>query len=218
MIRVYFWKVPSARILWAIFHMALDRIPLKRNKSIRFWKLLGTGKGETFTPRDADAHRWGILVVIAPDALEDFERTVISRWRKIALNEFSATLAPIASHGSWSRKTPFASTAPSGWSGEVVAITRARIKWRKNLRFWNAVPPVTGALRTSPGFLGAIGIGEAPLGLQGTFSLWRNDKSLKDFAYRDSAHAGVIRATHREQWYAEELFARFAVIEKAGVL
>ena len=99
-----------------------------------------------------------------------------------------------------------------------IAITRARIKWLKNIKFWSSVPPVTGALRESAGLIGAIGIGEAPLGLQGTFSLWRDESSLKEFAYRGVAHTRVIKSTHREQWYAEELFARFAVIDKAGTL
>lgn len=219
MIRIYFWRIPSSRILWAILHMALDRIPLKRNSSISFWKLLGTGKGETFTPRDADPRRWGLLVVIDPGALDEFENTFIARWRKIALDEFSATLQTISSHGSWSGKTPFRSTElVNGSDHEVVAITRARIKWLKNIKFWSAVPPVTGALRDSDGLIGAIGIGEAPLGLQGTFSLWRDDRSLKEFAYRGVAHTRVIKSTHREQWYAEELFARFAVLDKTGTL
>ena len=219
MIRIYFWKVPSSRILWAILHMALDRIPLKRNRSISFWKLLGTGKGETFTPRDADARRWGLLVVIDPQALKRFEDSVVARWRRIALDEFSATLQTISSHGSWSGKTPFHLTESiNSHNNEVVAITRARIKWHKNFRFWSSVPPVTGALRDSAGLIEAIGIGEAPLGLQGTFSLWRDDHSLKEFAYRSGAHTNVIKATHREQWYAEELFARFEVIDKAGAL
>ena len=219
MIRIYFWRIPSSRILWAILHMALDRIPLKRNKSISFWKLLGTGKGETFTPRDAAADRWGLLVVIDPAALDEFENNFIAHWRKFALDEFSATLQTISSHGSWSGKTPFRSTElVNGSNHEIVAITRARIKWRKNLKFWSSVPPVTGALRESAGLIGAIGIGEAPLGLQGTFSLWRDESSLKEFAYRGAAHTRVIKATDREQWYAEELFARFAVVDKTGTL
>ena len=127
MIRIYFWRIPSSRILWAILHMALDRIPLKRNSSISFWKLLGTGKGETFTPRDADPRRWGLLVVIDPGALEEFENTFIAHWRKFALDEFSATLQTISSHGSWSGKTPFHLTESiNSHNNEVVAITRAR--------------------------------------------------------------------------------------------
>ena len=64
MIKVYFWRVPKRYIPWAFSRMALDRIALWRMEGVSFWKLLGTGKGETFTPRDGDATRWGLLVVI----------------------------------------------------------------------------------------------------------------------------------------------------------
>jgi hypothetical protein len=61
-----------------------------------------------------------------------------------------------------------------------------------------------------------IGIGEAPIGLQGTFSLWRSAAALNEFAYRRPAHTDVIQRTDRERWYAEELFARFAVRSVSG--
>ena len=219
MIRIYFWKVSSLRIPWAVTQMALNRIPLQRNKEISFWKLLGTGKGETFTPRDADSRRWGLIVNIEVSALSDFHNSrLIKRWRENSLEEFSATLNPIASQGRWSGKTPFTSQPDKSWNGHVAAITRARIKWRKNSLFWRSVPPVTMSLRNSPGLIAAIGIGEAPIGLQGTFSLWENPASIKEFAYRGQAHREVIAATQREQWYAEELFARFAVTEMKGTL
>jgi hypothetical protein len=61
-----------------------------------------------------------------------------------------------------------------------------------------------------------IGIGEAPVGLQGTFSIWRDARALSDFAYRAPEHASVIRRTRELGWYAEELFARFAVLDARG--
>jgi hypothetical protein len=73
-------------------------------------------------------------------------------------------------------------------------------------------------LHQSPGLLNAIGIGEAPIGLQGTFSIWKDAASLRDFAYKGQAHSEAIRATSANQWYSEELFARFAVIEERGLL
>jgi hypothetical protein len=73
-------------------------------------------------------------------------------------------------------------------------------------------------LHQSPGLLNAIGIGEAPIGLQGTFSIWQDAASLRDFAYKGQAHSEAIRATSANQWYSEELFARFAVIEERGLL
>ena len=118
------------------------------------------------------------------------------------------------------RRAPFDQIpkASSDWNGKVVAITRARIKWRKNFIFWNSVPPVTTSLHSSPGLISAIGIGEAPIGLQGTFSIWESGEAVKNFAYSGAAHKEAIKATHRHAWYAEEMFARFALIESRGSL
>ena len=200
--------------------MALDRRALRRNRNISFWKLLGTGKGETFTPRDADPRRWGLILNIEEGSLEEFENSkLMRRWNERALDRFEALLKPIAVHGKWSRRNPFKSEiAPIDWNGKVVAITRARIKWRKNFLFWRSVPPVTLSLKSAPGLIGAIGIGEAPIGLQGTFSIWEDPKTISYFAYRGEAHKEVIAATAREKWYAEEMFGRFALINSSGVL
>ena len=77
---------------------------------------------------------------------------------------------------------------------------------------------MTTSLRGSAGLRAAIGIGEAPIGLQGTFSLWESSAALRDFAYKGAAHSAAIAATEKLQWYAEELFARFAVIDESGSL
>ena len=201
--------------------MGLDRISLWRMSGVTFWKLLGAGKGETFTPRDADPLRWGLLVVLEQDQLETLENSaLIRRWRDKSVTEFSADLSPISVHGKWSKKEPFQSigVVDKSWNGQVAAITRARIKWRKNLIFWRSVPPVTESLRSSSGLVSAIGIGEAPIGLQGTFSLWESGDAVRNFAYRGEAHKAAIAATHREDWYAEELFARFAVTRSNGAI
>ncbi|MFM8961162.1 MAG: spheroidene monooxygenase [Actinomycetota bacterium] len=218
--RIYFWKVNRSKIIWAIFRMALDRRTLKRNPAIKFWKLLGTGKGETFTPKDADPKRWGLLITIEESALGEFESSrFMNRWNSNSESQFAATLKTIAVHGKWSGKNPFKpEVAPIDWNGKVVAITRARIKWRKNFLFWRSVPPVTASLKAAPGLVKAIGIGEAPIGLQGTFSIWEDPKTISYFAYRGEAHKAAIAATAREKWYAEEMFARFALTESSGEL
>jgi hypothetical protein len=197
--------------------MALDRITLKRNKKVTFFKSLGSGKGETFTPKDADAKRWGLLVVIDSSEVDSFDSSsLISSWRKISTAEYRAVLQPISSHGEWSKRKPFEENQITNWQGSVAAITRARIKWFQNLRFWRAVPPVTQSLHSSPGLINTIGIGEAPIGLQGTFSHWQTGAALRNFAYKGAAHQEAIAATERHNWYAEELFARFAVRDIRG--
>ena len=213
---IYFWNIKPRNIGFALLRMALDRGALRRLNGVRFAKMLGTGKGETFTPRDADANRWGALVVIDSANVEALDNSkLIKRWRSHSLSEVRYLLDPISSHGLWAKTNPFAySTVQT--DGEVIAITRARIKWFQNLRFWRAVPPVTQSLHSSPGLINTIGIGEAPIGLQGTFSHWQTGAALRNFAYKGAAHQEAIAATERHNWYAEELFARFAVRDIRG--
>ena len=216
---LYFWDIPRASAPLAIAHMAIDRLSLRGNKNISFYKSLGTGTGKTFTPRDADATRWGLLVVIEESAFEKFHNSsLINSWRKFAKSEYCAKLAPISSHGKWAGREPFLVNDAEPHVRKIAAITRARIKWRSQLLFWRATPPVIESLHSQEGLIAAIGIGEAPIGLQGTFSIWRDAASLRAFAYKGEAHAAVIDETARRGWYSEELFARFAVLEERGEL
>ena len=215
----YFWTIKKSDLPFALFSMARDRGRLRRSEGVNFAKMLGTGTGENFTPSDADLTRWGALVVIDESALESVDSLpVIRSWNKRALNEVRLVLDPISAHGFWSGSNPFDWSVTPAADSQIVAITRARIKWLQNVRFWKAVPPVSADLHQSPGLIAAIGIGEAPIGLQGTFSLWENGKALRDFAYKGQAHQRAIEATAQYNWYAEELFSRFAVRNVRGQL
>ncbi len=215
---IYFWQIKKVLVPVVILFMAIHKFALKRLPGVSFVKLLGTGKGESFTPKDADPYRWGALVTIQQDNLDNLDKSkVIRGWQKIAKKEYRAILKPISVHGLWSGKQPF-EVEKFDWNGKIAAITRARIVWRKNLIFWRAVPPVTISLHQSPGLINAIGIGEAPIGLQGTFSLWESAAQLRDFAYKGQAHTQAIKATEENKWYSEELFSRFAVVQERGGL
>jgi hypothetical protein len=214
MIVAYFWRIKPSAIPFALLAMAVDRFTLSRSKNVGFYKSLGTGKGETFTPADANSLRWGLIAQVQD--LEAFNQSlVVKRWRTRSVEEFRAVLEPISSHGKWAGKEPFVASA-TNWDGPVVAITRARIKWHKNFRFWRSVPPVTMSLKSAPGLVAAIGIGEAPIGLQGTFSLWESSAAIREFAYKGAAHQKAIADTATYNWYSEELFARFAVKDMRG--
>lgn len=215
---IYFWQIKKVLLPVAILFMAIHKFALKRLPGVSFVKLLGTGKGESFTPKDADPYRWGALVTIQKDNLDNLDKSKVVRgWQRIAKKEYRAILKPISVHGLWSGKQPF-EVEKFDWNGKIAAITRARIVWRKNLIFWQAVPPVTISLHQSPGLINAIGIGEAPIGLQGTFSLWESAAQLRDFAYKGQAHTQAIKATEENKWYSEELFSRFAVVQERGGL
>jgi hypothetical protein len=216
MIVAYFWSIKPKAIPFAILAMALDRFALRSSANVGFYKSLGTGKGETFTPADANSLRWGLVAQIKD--IEAFDQSsVVKRWRKNSVGEFRAVLEPISSHGKWAGKEPFVASAKD-WNGPVAAITRARIKWHQNFRFWSSVPPVTISLKSAPGLMAAIGIGEAPIGLQGTFSLWESSAAIKNFAYKGAAHQKAIADTASYNWYSEELFARFAVTDMRGTI
>jgi len=214
MIVTYFWTIKPSRFPRAIHAMGFDRFRLMLDKNVSFHKSLGTGKGETFTPSDANALQWGLIASV--EDIEKFDNSfVIKRWRRISVSEYRAVLEPISSHGQWAGKEPFVATAKD-WDGAVAAVTRARIKWSQNFRFWRSVPPVTVSLKSAPGLIAAIGIGEAPIGLQGTFSLWESAAAIREFAYKGAAHQKAIADTSTYKWYSEELFARFAVLDQRG--
>ena len=128
---VYFWRTKAVFIPLAIIFMAINKIQLKRLPSITFIKLLGTGKGESFTPKDADPFRWGMLLTISENQIDVVDNSfVVKSWRKICTSEYRVVLKPISSHGFWSSKQPF-SVDKFEWNGKIAAVTRARIVWRK---------------------------------------------------------------------------------------
>ena len=220
LVTLHLWGVPSRSVPAAVLRVATGRPALRRTPGLRFGKLLGTGTGRTFTPRDADPRRWGLLAVWDDaSSAAAFERgPLVGRWQAIADEQWTARLRPLSAHGRWSRREPFGTPRPQRWDGPVAAITRARLAPRKALRFWRAVPPVSADLSTAPGLRLALGIGEAPIGLQGTFSLWDSASALNTFAYGRAPHAAVVRRTAAEGWYAEELFARFGLLSAEGTL
>jgi hypothetical protein len=219
-VTLHVWGVPRRHVAAALVRMATDRAPLRRMPGLTFGKLLGTGSGRTFTPRDADARHWGVLACWdAPAAVDGFERSaLVRRWDAVADERLRVELRPVASRGRWSRREPFGRPAPAGPPppGPVAAVTRARLAPSHALAFWRATPPVVADLHRAGGLVLSFGIGEAPIGLQGTFSVWESAAALRRFAYGRPAHVEAVRRTATERWYAEELFARFAVTRAEG--
>ena len=237
-VTMHLWRVPTSRIPQAICRMGIDRVHLRRTPGLAFHKLLGTGDGTTFSPRDADLHTWGMVCAwdTRGSAVAAEAHPTLRGWRRIASEEWRADLRPLRSKGLWSGQSPFepdpsssADGTASGdddgaWTGPVASITRARLNPRRTRSFWRAVPPVVGDL-ASQDRAGApvgprlrVGIGEAPVGLQGTFTIWSDIDHLTDFAYRRGPHRHAIAETGRLDWYAEELFARFAVLGVRGTV
>ncbi len=221
LVTLHVWGVSRGAVPAALARMALDRGPLRRTPGLRFGKLLGTGSGRSFTLRDSDPRHWGVLATWACEAdAAAFENgPVATSWGRVSEERLRVRLRPVASRGAWARRKPFGDLLPGpAPEGPVAAVTRARIAPRRLLAFRRAVPPVSADLHRAEGLRLALGIGEAPVGLQGTFSLWESAAALTEFAYRRAPHLEAVRRTAELGWYAEELFARFTVVDVEGTL
>jgi hypothetical protein len=141
----------------------------------------------------------------------------MTSYRRHAEEIWSLRLLPVQAHGTWSRVNPFLPVAaPPPPVAPVAVLTRASIRWSRLVHFWRATPATSRALDAAPGLLASIGTGEMPFIRPATFSLWRSETEMKAFAYGAPAHQEVIRRRHAENWYGEELFARFAPIRSEG--
>jgi hypothetical protein len=236
LVSMHVWGVGGRQVPACVAAMLLDRRAVSRSAGLTFHKLLGTGTGATFSPRDADLRHWALLACWADErALAAFERSaVLRRWDERTLatggERLRVVMTPLSSRGSWQGRRPFGDPVPVGHHhhearratrddpGVVAAVTRARLRPSKAATFWRAVPPVSARLREAPGLLLSLGIGEAPVGLQGTFSVWESAQALEAFAYGTPEHRDAVARTATVGWYVEELFARLSVIEAAGSL
>ncbi|MCX4388542.1 monooxygenase [Micromonospora peucetia] len=218
LVTLHVWRTNRAALPRALARMAVDPRRLRALPGVRFGKLLGTGTGTGFGPGDADLTRWAALTVWdSPAASAGFDDSPVGRaWARIAHAAVRVDLRPLSSRGEWSGRRPFGAPPGGRATGPVLALTRARLRPRRAATFWRAVPPVAAALHAAPGLLARFGVGEAPLGWQGTVSVWRDPTDLVAFAYRHPEHRAAIMRTPTEGWYAEELFARFEVRDVVG--
>jgi len=205
-VTLHVWRVAPLRVPAAMLLVGLGR--LRRPAGVRFAKFLGTGTGVSFGLGDADLTRYAAVTVSE-------HHVRFPAWERVASSSARVDLEPLASRGRWSGVEPFGTVTKKA-DGMVLALTRARLRPSKALRFWRAIPPVAAELASAPGLMARFGIGEAPVGWQGTVSLWRDATDLTRFAYRQPEHRAVIARTPVDQWYAEELFARFAVLGIEG--
>lgn len=204
---------------WAFNQMGSSGRHFRGVAGLRFWRLLGTGRGLGFTLRP-DFSRYGFLCVwesrIA--ALHFLAgSTLMQRYRAHAAEIWTVHLAPLGAHGTWAGTNPFLPAAADPHPhGPIAVLTRASIRLRQLTAFWRAVPATSAALAAAPGLLASIGTGELPFIRPATFSLWSSEAAMQDFAYGTPAHARVIEQRRVEGWYAEELFARFRPLATEG--
>lgn len=201
--------------LWVFGQMALARPGLRRIAGLDFARLCGSGTGEGFTPKPNTAV-WAIFAVWNSRESADTglaEAPVFRRWSGRAAESCTFFLEPYSARGAWGGQTPL--RPHGGADGALAALTRATVRPRAALRFWNSVPDISARIGADTNVAFKIGIGEVPLLHQVTFSVWPDAARMAAFA-RTGPHAEAIAAVRDGDWFSEELYARFRVTGATG--
>lgn len=224
-------RYPKYLGIFGFLSMALFRLPLWFSKNTAFNKLMGCGKNGTFDIHP-DWRQWAIIAAV--DKTGDKDAFTITGNLRQCLKQvygsfimrytqfFGCTilcyfLEPIEGHGTWDGAKVFGDLPKqTAHEGPIAVLTRATIRLSRLSSFWKHVAPVAAQMAGSEGFISSVGIGEIPWIKQATFSIWESKEHMKQFAYKLPQHTEVVRKTHQEKWYSEDMFVRFRIIKIMG--
>lgn len=199
--------------------MALAPRQLTQVPGLTFFKLMGSGQGKVFSIRP-DWSRYALLATWrSPDDADAFfnHSTVLQAFRHQAREIWTMRMYPIQSQGLWSGINPF-QPLPLALPDEapVAIVTRASIRLGALRQFWRYAPQSAESLEQAQGLVFSIGVGELPFVRQATLSVWQNLAAMKAFAYQTPAHRETMQQKVKQNWYWEELFARFVLTGSQG--
>ncbi len=216
---VTFFKFKTIRHqIWALSMMQWAHQGLKQVKGQTFYKLMGSGRGVGFNAFPD----WSCYVLLQvwenePAAQLFFDTSAtMQSYRKRTTEVCVVYLKNSTSHGQWDGGNPFQAAAFLPETEWIFVLTRATIKWHKLISFWRYVPTSHRALKGNEGLVYTKGVGELPVIQMATLSIWKDEASLKRFAYQSQEHREAIHRTRQLGWYKEELFARFKPYKSVG--
>jgi spheroidene monooxygenase len=204
--------------VWAFTQMGFARLAMRRLPGQTFWKLLGSGLGEGFTPVPNTAV-YGVLTVWtdAEAARVGLERPVFRRFARRAAETCILEMEPLTARGRWAGVSPFRALSAETREGPIAALTRGSVRPRDLRAFWRRVPDIQRMIGDNRDVQLKIGMGEVPFLHQVTFSIWPDPDAMARFARTSGPHASAIKAVREGDWFAEELYARFHVSAASGV-
>jgi hypothetical protein len=200
--------------LRAMLRLMLGKWALRKMPGVTFCKMLGSGRDGGFLPAPS-LDRQGLLCVFSDRASADafLATSRFAEGCRRGADEFLAIILSTRScRGFWAGAQPFGidqtATAASNLSGPVVSLTRASIRPVKASRFWKHAPGSQDSLLAANGCLLSVGLGEAPVLRQATFTMWEDEKAMTAYA-RTGAHLEAIRQAKAGDFFSESLFAKF---------
>lgn len=195
-------------------HPRLTTVP-----GLTFHRLMGSGGGNGFSLYP----NWGVFAWVGHwekpiDAdrffkANDWYQEVVAH----STHRITFRLEATMTHGEWGGGNPF-TPRPDRYdaSRPVAVITRATIHPHKLPDFWRYVPQTSASVYDHSARLLSVGIGEYPVFMQATFSVWQSGKAMTDFAYAGDHHREVVKLTRQRGWYREEMFTRFNILDISG--
>ncbi len=221
---------------WGWMRLVAGPSAYKAVPGLQSAKVMGSGHEGGFTLRPSATHQGLLCRFDAADAAMDFlHGEQVQAYRARARECWGGLLAISSARGQWDQQPWGLSDAHSrqlspAWqqrlqAGEaedpalapapVGVLTRASIQPSKTTAFWRHAPATQASLDAAPGCLLAMGLGEAPLLRQCTFSLWQDEPSMLHYA-REGAHQQASMAAYKHRFFSESLFVRLRVLRMAG--
>ncbi|MEY4805297.1 MAG: hypothetical protein RL331_1823 [Bacteroidota bacterium] len=214
-----FLKVASfSNKWWAFGQMQLGKGHLNNVAGLTFYKILGSGAKNGFSAFP----NFGTYVLFCVWESERHADTFFqghpffNEYKNRSSEQFTVYLHSAEAQGLWDGLQPFHKRAQLDPEKPIVVLTRARIRFRKLWSFWSRVGSVSQSLEGYDGLVLSIGIGEWPLIQQATISIWKTQKEMMDYAYKNAKHREVVTMTRKLNWYKEEMFARFVPYKFEG--
>ncbi len=219
---------------WGWLRLVAGSTPYKDVPGLTMVKVMGSGHGGGFSLRPSATHQGLICTFSHLDlALKFLDSPAIQAYRSRARECWTGVLSVQSARGHWDKQAWQTSSAQAlGVWGDQAAqsegldgrpnsrpfavLTRASIVPTKAMAFWRYAPAAQADLGQAPGCLLAMGLGEAPLVRQCTFSLWQDTAAMLQYA-RQGAHQVASAAAYKHQFFSESLFVRMQVLQMAGV-
>lgn len=210
---------------WGWLQLVRGSSGLDAPPGLRFSKVMGSGQGGGFGLRPSASHQGLVCVFSDRGSAQRFcsqagARAFIDRAREYWMGMLDVT----SSRGAWDQHAwavcpdhdKVDATSSVAGAGPVASLTRASIRPASVMAFWRHAPAAQADLAAASGCELAVGLGEAPVVRQCTFSLWEDEASMVRYAHT-GAHRRAIASAYRHEFFSESMFVRMRVLAMEGV-